>query len=263
LPPASSIKVAAIRAPAYSSTGKDEIGDVELSVILPVHDEAQSLPVLWEELRAALAAGGWSAEVLFVDDGSRDGSDAIIRTIRARDRRVRLIRLDTHAGVSAAVDAGFRHARGRIIVTMDSDLQNDPRDIAALVSRLDGFDAAIGWRQDRHDPWLKRVSSRIGNAVRSRVLGDSVRDSACGLRAMRRHCLADLPRFSGFQRFIPSLLGLAGHRVLEVPVRHRARRFGRSHFGIRNRALVAFEDLLAVRWMRSRRLRYEAKEDRE
>ena len=233
----------------------------ELSVVLPVHNEAGSLPSLWQELTDALAAGGWSAEVIFVDDGSTDGGDAIMRGLCARDPRVRLLTLDGNHGLSAAMDAGLRRARGRIVVTMDSDLQNDPRDIGALVAALDGWDAVTGWRRDRHDSWIKRVSSRIANAVRNLVMQDTVRDSACSLRVMRRHCLQDLPRFRGFHRFIPNLLRLAGYRVLEVPVSHRARRFGVSHYGVRNRAWTASRDLLGVRWMKARRLRYEAEEE--
>jgi dolichol-phosphate mannosyltransferase len=234
----------------------------ELSVVLPVHNEAASLPTLWQELVEALAKGGWSAEVIFVDDGSTDGGDAFVRELCARDARVRLVRLRGNHGLSAAMDAGLRRARGRIVVTMDSDLQNDPRDIATLLAALDGWDAVTGWRHERHDSWLKRVSSRLGNAVRNIVMQDTVQDSACSLRAVRRHCLPDLPRFRGFHRFIPNLLRLAGHRVLEVPVNHRPRRHGISHYGVRNRAWKASCDLLAVRWMKARRLRYEAEEER-
>jgi glycosyltransferase involved in cell wall biosynthesis len=240
----------------------DRTGDLELSVILPVHNEAGSLPSLWQELADALAKGGWSAEVIFVDDGSTDGGDAIMRALCARDPRVRLVRLDGNHGLSAAMDAGLCCARGRIVVTMDSDLQNDPRDIATLLAALDGWDAVTGWRRDRHDSWLKRLSSRVANTVRNTVMQDTVQDSACSLRAMRRHCLPDLPRFRGFHRFIPNLLRLAGHRVLEVPVNHRPRRFGVSHYGVRNRLWTASQDLLAVRWMKARQLRYEAEEER-
>lgn len=236
--------------------------DLELSVILPVHNEAGSLPSLWQELGDALAKGGWSAEVIFVDDGSIDGGDTFMRALCARDPRVRLVRLDGNHGLSAAMDAGLRCARGHTVVTMDSDLQNDPRDIATLLAALDGWDAVTGWRRDRHDSWLKRMSSRVANTVRNTVMQDTVQDSACSLRAMRRHCLADLPRFRGFHRFIPNLLRLAGHRVLEVPVNHRPRRFGASHYGVRNRLWRASQDLLAVRWMKARQLRYEAEEER-
>lgn len=237
------------------------MADPDLSVVLPVHDEAESLPLLWQELTVALEKGGWAAEVIFVDDGSTDGSGAVLRALQARDARIRLVHLTANHGLSAAMDAGLRRARGRIVVTMDSDLQNDPGDIPTLVSELGGCDAATGWRRDRQDPWLKRVSSSIANAVRNAVLRDRVRDSACTFRAMHRRCLPDLPRFQGFHRFIPNLLRLAGHRVVEVPVHHRPRRFGASHYGIRNRLWTTSHDLLALRWMKLRQLQYEAKED--
>ena len=233
----------------------------ELSVVLPVYNEVDSLSVLWAELAAVLDTLGLPAEVIFVDDGSTDGSVAAIRKIRDGDPRVRLVRLAANRGLSSAFAAGLRHARGRILVTMDADLQSDPADIPALLARLEGCDAVCGWRRVRHDRWLKRVSSRIANAVRSRVLGDDVRDSACSLRAMRRECLDALHPFHGFHRFVPTLLREAGHRVLEVPVNHRPRRYGASHYGVRNRAWPAFVDLLGVRWMRARRLRYEAAEE--
>jgi glycosyltransferase involved in cell wall biosynthesis len=233
----------------------------ELSVLLPAFNEAESLPQVWAELGVVLDTLARTAEVIFVDDGSQDATPEIVRGMRAGDPRVRLIRLAANAGLSAALDAGFSRARGRIIVTMDSDLQNDPRDIPRMLASLDGYDAVTGWRQRRDDPWLKRVSSRVANAVRNAVTREHVHDSACTLRVIRRGCLAGLPRFRGFHRFVPTLLRLSGCRVLELPVGHRARRFGVSHYGIRNRALVAFEDLLAVRWMQDRWLRYDGSEE--
>jgi dolichol-phosphate mannosyltransferase len=238
-----------------------DAGQLELSVILPAFNEADSLPIVWAELSAVLDAGGWSAEAIFVDDGSTDGSSDVIRAFCARDPRARLVRLKENSGLSAALDAGFRRARGSTVVTMDTDLQNDARDIPRMLAHLDSYDVVTGWRRLRQDPWLKRVSSRIANAIRNAVTGESVRDSACTLRVIRRECLAGLPRFCGFHRFIPTLLRLAGHRVFELPVNHRPRRFGVSHYGIRNRAWTTFADLLAVRWMQAQSLRYEAVED--
>jgi dolichol-phosphate mannosyltransferase len=230
---------------------------LDLSVVVPVFNEAESLPVLWNELVAVLATLGLRAEVLFVDDGSTDGSAEVVRGFIAVDSRARLVRLARNAGLSAAFAAGFRHARGRIVATLDADLQNDPADLPALIGKLDTWDAACGWRQVRHDPWLKRASSRIANGIRRRVLDDDVQDSACSLRVMQRRCVDDLEPFHGFHRFVPTLLRQAGYRVVEVPVRHRPRRFGQSHYGMRNRAWRAFVDMLGVRWMGSRRLRYE------
>jgi glycosyltransferase involved in cell wall biosynthesis len=235
--------------------------ELALSVILPVHDEAQNLPILWKEVAEVLPALASSAEVIFVDDGSTDGSAEIIRNLARQDSRIRLLRFEKNAGLSAAFHAGFQAARGRIVATLDSDLQNDPRDLPALVARLDGADAAVGMRLIRHDSLVKRVSSRIGNRVRRAVTGDPVQDSACSLRVMKRECLSAVPPYTGMHRFIPSLLKMAGFRVVEVPVHHRPRKFGRSKYGIGNRALTAFVDLLAVRWMMGRRLRYRIAEE--
>ncbi len=234
-----------------------------LSVVVPVYDEAANLRPLWEALSDALAELGLPAEVIFVDDGSGDGSTEILRELVTADKRCRLVRLAANAGLTAAFLAGFAAARGEIVVSLDGDLQNDPRDIATLVRHLDGADAAVGWRRDRHDPWLKRLASRIGNGVRSALTGDHVRDSACSLRAMRRECVGAIPPFHGMHRFVPTLLRMAGYRVVEVPVRHHARRFGRSKFTVRNRAARALADLLAVCWMLRRRVRYRVAEEIE
>jgi dolichol-phosphate mannosyltransferase len=237
--------------------------DLALSVILPVYNEVESLTPLWQELAVVLPGLAESSEVIFVDDGSTDGSAEVIRRLMREAPRIRLLRLETNAGLSAAFYAGFQAARGRIVATMDSDLQSDPRDLATLLPGLDSADAVVGWRQIRHDSWLKRVSSRIANGIRQALTGDPLPDSACSLRVMRRACVAAVPPYAGMHRFIPTLLRLAGFRVAQVPVHHRPRRFGRSKFGVRNRALTAFVDLLAVRWMMRRRLRYRIAEDLE
>ncbi|OLB97341.1 MAG: hypothetical protein AUH30_10455 [Candidatus Rokubacteria bacterium 13_1_40CM_68_15] len=229
---------------------------VDLSVVLPVYNEADNLPILWEELVAVLPGVASAAEVIFVDDGSTDGSADVVEGLAKTDSRIRFIRFETNAGLSAAFYAGFQAARGRIVVSMDSDLQNDPRDIPLLIARLDGADVVVGWRQIRRDGWLRRISSTVANRVRTRLTQDPVADSASSFRAMRRECLAAIPPYAGMHRFVPTLVKLAGFRVVEIPVSHRPRRFGASKFGVRNRALRAFIDLLAVRWMIRRRLRY-------
>ena len=234
----------------------------DLSVVIPVYNEEENLPVLWEELRGVLEGLGLAVEVIFVDDGSRDGSPEIVRGLREADPRVRLVRLKSHAGETAATDAGLKAALGRWVVVMDGDLQNDPADIPTLLGYLDRWDAATGWRQERAhgDDWRRRVASRIANRVRNWLSDETIQDSGCTFRAFRRECLRDLVLYRGLHRFIPTLLTLRGYRVIEVPVNHRPRRFGRSKYGVWDRAFVAFADLLAIRWMKSRLLRYEVAE---
>ena len=236
---------------------------IDLSVVIPVYNEEASLPPLWAELREVLERLGLAFEVVFVDDGSRDRSAEIIRSFREADQRVRLVRLKTNGGETAATDAGFKTARGRCVVVMDADLQNDPRDIPRLLSHLDHWDAATGWRVDRAagDKFVRRVSSRIANRIRNWVSADTIQDSGCTFRAFRRECLHRLVLYRGFHRFVPTLLKMRGYRVIEVPVGHRPRRFGRSKYGVLNRAAVAFVDLLVIRWMNARLLRYEVVED--
>ena len=227
---------------------------VELSIVIPVYNEVESLPTLAAELDEALRRLGRSAEIIFVDDGSTDGSDALLKALAGADRRMRVIRFARNAGQSAAFYAGLQASRGRYVATMDADLQNDPCDLALLWGYLAQYDAAVGWRSRRRDGGLKRLSSRVANAVRRAVTGHAVHDSACSLRVMRRECITAIPPFDGMHRFVPTLVQLAGYRVIEVPVSHRPRRFGTSKYGIRNRAGRAFADLLAIRWMMSRRL---------
>ncbi|MBI4270103.1 MAG: glycosyltransferase family 2 protein [Candidatus Rokubacteria bacterium] len=236
---------------------------LDLSIVIPVYNEEENLPLLWPELRGVLEPLGLAFEVVFVDDGSRDRSAEIVRGFREADPRVRLVRLKVNAGETAATDAGLKAARGRLVAVMDADLQNDPHDLPMLLSHLDRWDAVTGWRVKRGegDDWLRRVSSRIANRMRNALSDETIQDSGCTFRAFRRECLRDLVLYRGFHRFIPTLLKMRGYRVVEVPVNHRPRRFGRSKYGVWNRAFVALADLLVVRWMKDRLLRYEVAED--
>ncbi|MGH7350398.1 MAG: glycosyltransferase family 2 protein [Candidatus Rokuibacteriota bacterium] len=236
---------------------------LDLSIVVPVYNEEENLPLLWSEIRAVLEPIGLRYEVIFVDDGSRDRSAEVVRAFRERDERVRLLRLKVNAGETAAADAGLNAVRGRHVVVMDADLQNDPRDIPAMLERLGQWDAVTGWRVNRAagDSWVRRLSSRLANRVRNRLSDETIQDSGCTFRAFRRECLRDLVLYEGFHRFIPTLLRMRGFRVVEIPVNHRPRRFGRSKYGIGNRALRALVDLLIVRWMKNRVLRYEIAED--
>ena len=235
---------------------------VDLSIVVPVYNEEDNLPLLWPEIRDVLEPTGLHYEVIFVDDGSQDRSADLVREFREQDPRVHLVRLKANAGETAATDAGFKAVRGRHVVVMDADLQNDPHDIPAMLAHLEQWDAVTGWRVNRAagDSWIRRLSSRVANRVRNALSHETIQDSGCTFRAFRRECLRDLVLYKWFHRFIPTLLKTQGFRVLEVPVNHRPRRFGYSKYGIGNRALRAFVDLLVVRWMKDRQLRYEVAE---
>jgi dolichol-phosphate mannosyltransferase len=231
-----------------------------LSVVVPIHDEVESLDPLYREIFAAVGDLPGGVELVLVDDGSRDGSLETMRKIAAMDRRVRVLALDRQCGQSTALEAGFAAVRGEITATMDGDLQNDPADLPRLLAELDGADVVNGVRTDRHDSWVRRVSSRIGNGFRNWVTGEAVTDIGCSLRVMRTRYLRRVPLFRGMHRFLPTLLRMQGARVTEVPVRHRARSFGRSKYGIGNRLFVGLVDVLAVRWMQSRTVVYRVEE---
>lgn len=233
-----------------------------LSVVIPAYNEAPNVEPGYRELLAVLEPLGRPFEVIVVDDGSTDETFGILARIAETDPRLRVLRFKRNAGQTAALVAGFRAARGDVVVTMDADLQNDPRDIPALLAALPGCDAVCGWRVDRHDPWSKRIASRIANAVRRRLTGDGVHDTGCMLKAFRRAALTRLPPFRNMHRFLPALLQQEGFRVVEVPVRHRPRRAGQSKYGNWGRLWAGLADLWAVRWMARRRLDYEVVEER-
>jgi dolichol-phosphate mannosyltransferase len=231
-----------------------------LSVVIPFRDEAESLTALYEELAVALRRVPLRPEILFVDDESQDGGARIVLDLAVGDPRVRLLSLSPHAGQSAALEAGFRAARGGIIATLDADGQNDPADLPQLVAALEGADCVGGVRTRRDDPLTRRLASRVANGIRRRVLGDATRDIGCSLRVMRAEFLARIKLFRGGHRFLPVLLEMEGARVVELPVGHRPRRFGRSKYDVRRRLAVVWLDLLAVYWLRRRIDRYEVKE---
>ncbi|MBI3391973.1 MAG: glycosyltransferase family 2 protein [Nitrospirae bacterium] len=233
---------------------------IRISVVIPAHNEAENLPPLAERTAAVLREMGTEFEILVVNDGSTDDTSERIRETGTLVPELREIRLREKSGQTAALLAGFSQARGEIVVTMDGDQQNDPADIPKLLEALDAADAAAGWRVSRKDPWLTVAASRIANAVRNRLSGDSIRDTGCGLKAFRRETLSSIPAFNGMHRFFPTLIRQAGYKVVEVPVSHRPRAHGQTHHSIRSRAIRAFVDLLAVRWMKSRRIRYEIEE---
>ena len=233
---------------------------IEISVVVPVYNEEGNLPLLTSKLVEVLKNLGRSYEMIFVDDGSSDGSRRILKEMTSQYLFLRILRFKENRGLSTALVAGMREARGEKIVTLDSDLQNDPTDIPRLLGYLDQYDMATGWRQRREDSWLKKISSKIGNAVRNWVSGETIQDSACTLRAFKKECIQEIPVFNGMHRFLSTLVKMRGYRIIEVPVSHHPRRFGKSKYNIRNRMVRSFIDLLAVRWMKGRALHYEIEE---
>jgi glycosyltransferase involved in cell wall biosynthesis len=232
-----------------------------LSVIVPAKDEAASLPQLVEEIVRALDPLREQGElddfeVLIVDDGSTDATPAALRWLAACYPELRTIRLAETAGQSAATAAGLRASHGDWIATLDADLQNDPADLARLWAALPGYDAALGWRVDRRDDWSRRVISCWANRVRNQVLGHAIRDTGCSIRIFPRDLALRLPLFQGVHRFLGPLLLREGCRIVQVPVNHRPRAHGRSHYSLRNRSLRVVVDLLGVAWLLRRSIRY-------
>jgi dolichol-phosphate mannosyltransferase len=231
---------------------------IDVSIIVPVKNEEESIAALAKELDAAMNPNSWSWECVWVDDGSTDESLSVIETMAARDPHHRFISFERNAGQSAAFCAGFREARGRVLATIDGDGQNDPADIPTLVEMvLSGrADMANGYRQKRHDNLVRKVSSRIANGFRNLVTGKTVRDVGCSTRAFRRECAEDLPLFAGMHRFFPSLVAMRGFVLAEAPVNHRPRMGGMSKYGIGNRLWVGLMDTFGVWWLRRRAFSY-------
>jgi len=232
---------------------------IELSVVLPCHNERDNLRPLVEAIRAAVAPLGRSWEIIITDDCSDDGSWELLRELARQLPQLRAQRLAERGGQSVALWAGIRAARGRIIVTLDADLQNDPADIPRLLDALRDADCVCGSRvqaRRQGDTWVRVLSSRIANWVRNKLSGETISDAGCCFRAFRRECVADVKFFRGAHRFLPTLIKMEGYRVVEVPIRHHPRAAGRTHYGIGNRLFRAWADLLAVRWMKKRFFRY-------
>jgi dolichol-phosphate mannosyltransferase len=219
-----------------------------ISVVVPVRDEELTVERLYDELAAALSDGGEAWEVVFVDDGSRDGThDALLR-LHASASNIRVVRLRRNAGKAAALDAGFREVEGDVVVTIDGDLQDDPAEIPRLLAELEGYDLVTGWKTHRNDPFARRVLSRIFNTVTGWLSGVRLHDMNCGLKAFRVEVARELDLYGELHRFIPVLAHDLGFRVTEVGVNHRPREHGRSRYGM-ERYARGFLDLLTVTFM--------------
>jgi dolichol-phosphate mannosyltransferase len=226
---------------------------VEISVIVPVFNEADNVLPLAREVAAALVGLERSWELLFVDDASTDQTPQRIVEAARMDPRVRGLRHQRNAGQSAAVWTGFQATAAPILCTLDGDLQNDPADLPAMIAGLAQVDFVSGRRTNRQDSWVRRVSSRIARAARKAALGADFQDTGCALRVLKRTALAGVFPFNGLHRFLPILVQGGGAKTIEVPVRHRPRVAGVSKYGVWNRLARGIHDLIAMRWYQKRR----------
>lgn len=224
----------------------------DVSIVVPVFNEEESLPHLQERLLEALGALGRPWEIVYVDDGSRDRSLEILRGFAAADPRVRVVAFRRNFGQTAAMDAGFRHARGDVLIPMDADLQNDPADIPRLLEKMEegeGYDVVSGWRRNRKDKFLTRIlPSRVANRIISRITGVRLHDYGCTLTAYRREIMRDVHLYGEMHRFIPVWAHWAGGRVTELVVQHHPRRFGSTKYGL-SRIFRVILDLITVRFL--------------
>jgi glycosyltransferase involved in cell wall biosynthesis len=238
----------------------------ELSLVIPCHNEEKNLQPLLVAIHATLDPMGLDYEIVITDDSSTDNSWNVLKQLTAKDRRLRIQRFTINCGESAASWAGMQASRGRYIATLDADLQNDPKDLPAMLEALKKADCVCGTRltsRGKGDNWIRIASSRIANWVRNKLSGENISDAGCTYRVFKRECIEPVKFFNGAHRFLPTLIKMEGFRVIEVPVSTNARFSGTSHYGVWNRLFKSFRDLLAVRWMKSRQIRYEIAEARD
>lgn len=235
----------------------------EFSVVVPCHNERDNLRPLAAAIRTALDPLKRSYEVVLVDDGSNDGSWELLQKMCAEDPRICGLRLGFQSGQSAAMWAGMRSARGDVIITLDADLQNPPNEIPRFLEALKGADCVCGSRvaaRAAGDSWVRIASSRIANWVRNKLSGETISDAGCCFRAFKKECIAEVKFFKGGHRFLPTLIKMEGYSVVEIAIGHNPRHAGSAHYGVWNRLFKSFGDLLAVRWMKNRVIRYKIAE---
>ena len=226
------------------------VDGIDVSIVIPLLNEEENVRLLYQQLKPVIEAGDKRYEVILVDDGSTDGTYEVLRELQSQDSRLRIIRLRRNFGQSAGFSAGFDYAQGKVIITMDGDLQNDPADIPNLLAKIEeGYDVVSGWRVKRQDVFLtRRLPSKAANALISRVTGVKLHDYGCSLKAYRSEVVKNVKLYGELHRFIPALASWMGIRVAEIPVNHKARQYGRSKYGI-NRTIKVFLDLITVKFL--------------
>lgn len=221
---------------------------MHLSIVVPLYNEEDSVKPLYKAISDVVNTIPGESEIIFVDDGSRDGTFSVAERVAASDKRLRVVKFRRNYGQTPAMAAGIDLARGQIVITMDGDLQNDPRDIPEFIRKIDeGFDIVVGWRFDRQDKLISRkIPSRIANWLIGKVTGVSIKDNGCSLKAFRAGVIKQVPLYSEMHRFIPAMASMAGPRIAEIKVRHHARQFGQSKYGL-SRVYKVLLDLLTIK----------------
>ncbi|NNM89015.1 MAG: glycosyltransferase family 2 protein [Phycisphaerae bacterium] len=234
---------------------------IELSIIAPAFNEVDNVGPLVDRIREVFVPLNIAFEAIIVDDAGTDGTREKLLELAGQYLWLRVVSLTSNSGQTAAMDAGFRAARGRIWATVDADMQNDPGEIPRLMAMLSAeVDMVNGWRQKRSDNVLRLIQTKIANGIRNRLSGENIKDSACSLKVYKRQCLEGLTLYKGMHRFFPTLVKMRGFTVIEVPVSHHPRASGVTKYKFGSRVIRAFVDLLAVRWMKKRQLHYQARD---
>jgi len=234
----------------------------DMSIVVPIYNEIDNLESLVGRVRATLDKMGLTWELLAVDDGSTDGSGERLDELAKTEGRIRVLHFQENCGQSAGLDAGFRHARGRLAALLDADLQTYPEDLPRLIEMLESekVDAVVGIRAERHDSGWKRFSSRFANGVRNRLTREDIQDTGCPIKVFRAEAIRSIKFFTGMHRFLPTLLRMEGFTVKQVPVRHTERTSGTSKYGTWDRAFSGLRDALAVRWMQDRLIKWKLRD---
>lgn len=229
---------------------------MEYSVVIPLKNEEENVCDLIAELEPVMQKLQKPWELICIDDGSTDRTLEVLKGLKKSKPYLRILSFDKNYGQTSAFDAGFKAAKGKFVITLDGDRQNDPLDIPKLIALSNDYDLIVGWRHQRRDPWSKKVTSLLANFIRSRFCNDGMHDTGCSLKLYRKACLDHIKLYHGMHRFLPALFKSEGFKIAEVPVNHRERVKGQTKYNFFNRSFNTVADLLAVRWMQSRRLKY-------
>jgi glycosyltransferase involved in cell wall biosynthesis len=230
---------------------------IKYSVIIPLKDEEGNIRQLIEEIEPIMNSQDKTWEIICIDDGSTDQTLPILKNLSKTRKNLRTIVFSKNFGQSSAFDAGFKAAKGELIITLDGDRQNDPTDIPKLIQMSDNYDLICGIRQKRKDTPIKKITSYVANKIRSKVCKDGIADTGCSLKLYRRECLKTIKLYQGMHRFLPALFQIEGYRVGQVPVKHRERVSGKTKYNFLNRSFNTVADMFAVSWMRKRKLQYQ------